>query len=142
MTAAQPSQLSRWRRVRARLDAGHAPEPEDAIWLAAACRETIEVGTPLRTAFGLPCRGGAGGLPRVALLARRDALLRDLHATSFPEMGIRAAAREIIALANQRARSRRPPRDDREQRMLELVQLADLPSERTIRRVLGHSKRV
>jgi hypothetical protein len=142
VTAANPTQFSRWRRVRARLDAGKAPEPEDAIWLASACRETIEVGTPLREAFGLPCRGGAGGLQRVALLARRDAMLRDLYEACFHGLGVRRAAREIAALADRQARSHRPPRNDSERRMLALVQVADLPSERRIREVLARSKAV
>ena len=134
------SALSRWRRVCNRLDAGQAPEPEDASWLAAACRDTIEGGPPLREAFGLPGRGGAGGLHRVALLARRDALICDLRKACFPGVGIRPAARAMAMLARQQARSSRPPCDDRERRMLELRHIAELPSERRLRTILARPK--
>ena len=137
--AGQPSQLARWRRVRARLDAGQPIDQADAQWLAQGVAAVIEDGQPARVAFGLSRQGGAGGLHRVALIERRDAMLRAMHCAYFGDLKPRAAARAIAALADRLGRSGRPPRDVRERAITDVLALGQLPAERRMADILGIS---
>lgn len=128
--------LARWRQVRAQLDAGKPPEPDDATWLAGVLQAIVEDGVAPREALGLPARGGAGALHRVALLARRDALLRSIRAEYFASLDPCSAARAILALADQQRRARQPPKDPRGRAAAELLTYGDLPGLRQIANVL------
>lgn len=140
VTSGNVAPMVRWRRVCARIDADQAPDPEDATWLAEVCREAIEGGAPLREVFGLPGRGGAGGLARVVRLAQRDGLLRQLHTSCFPGLSARQAANEISALVARQRRSSRAPCNERERRMAELLALAEVPAAKRLRVILARSK--
>lgn len=121
-----------------RLPGGGQPiDPADAAWLAARCCAAIEGGMLLREVFGLPARGGAGGLTRVARLANRDALLRvAAYRMHFAHLEPRAAARAILEAISRGRRARHPggsPADV----MQQLAAGEDLPRERRVANVLS-----
>ena len=137
MTSSTASvQLARWHQVRARIAAGQPPDPADAVWLGQVVKAIVEDGVPPRVAMELPSRGGAGALHRVAMLARRDVLLRVIHRDYFQGLAPRAAARSIVALADQQQRASRLPHDACGCLMVELLTFGQLPSPRQIANIL------
>ena len=127
---------ARWRNLCAQVDTGEPIDQRDAVWLISLCRDVLDGGRPLKTAFGLPARGGVRGLAQVATLEHRDVALRAVAREHFASLEPCAAARAMLS-AIDRARSPRSkkacPEDASIRRLLAGF---EVPGEKQIARIL------
>ncbi len=100
--------IARLRRICSALEAGHAPDADDAAWLATRLRNYFADaprGLTVDMALDLAPMPGAAAWWTDEAIEARDAALRDLAARFYPECRVASQAFQIARLSLRYAAS-------------------------------------